>query len=510
MYDSSSADVVGRRTCTPGTREKILAEMREWADDPNGPKVNWLNGMAGTGKTTLAYSFCAERQLKSRLGASFFFSRTDAESRDVSKIVPTIAHQLARLLPVYREALIRQMDEDKEIGARRVERQFEKLIRDPLREVMASVPEGIVITIDALDECDRRDGVQDILNVLFRHATDLPIKFLVTCRPEPELFDTLRSKDEHYRTVLHLHDIEASFVQADITIFLEDELVSLSLPQEKLEQLAQQAATLFIYAATAVRYILPKGRPVNSHQRLEDLLSMRSVTETNKHAAINSLYTAVLNAPFSDDVLNPGEKRNIRLVLDTVVCAREPMSATTMAKLVGLDNERDLIYALHHLRSVLHISKRTGLISTFHASFPDFMLSHERSKELWCDAAKHNRHLALCCFSTMKRLLHFNICGLESSSILDEHIPGLKQKVEEIVSAELLYACRYWGAHLESTNGSDNVQSTLEDFLSTQLLFWMEVLNLRKSIGVGARMLSQVHGWLQVSLPISQPSQAGY
>src|ERR1700722_6941464 len=157
MYDSSYSDVIGRRKCTPNTRTAILEELRQWADSPDGPKVYWLNGMAGTGKTTLAYSFCGDMQLARRLGASFFCPRTDPESRDVSRIVPTIAHQLARLLPAYREGLIRQIEEDKDISARTTEVQFQKLVRDPLRATKASTPAGVVIVIDALDECNERN-----------------------------------------------------------------------------------------------------------------------------------------------------------------------------------------------------------------------------------------------------------------------------------------------------------------------------------------------------------------
>lgn len=503
MYDSKLSSVVGRRKCTPGTREAILAGMREWADDLEGPKVYWLNGIAGTGKTTLAYSFCAEMQLAGRLGASFFCSRADTDSRDVSRIVPTIAHQLARLLPDYREVLIRRIGEDKDIVERTAESQFEKLIRDPLRETMASVPAGVVVTIDALDECDRRDGAQNILDVLFLHARDLPIKFFVTCRPEPGLYDALHSKDERHRSVLHLHDIEASFVQADIRIYLEAELGEIKLPHEKLGQLAEQAGTLFIYAATAVRYIYPKNRRVNFHQRLDEVLSVGSKARTNKHKGIDDLYSAVLAAPFADEDLDPTEKDNIRLVLDTVVCAREPMSVPTMTKLLGLDDEQIIVLALQHLRSVLHFSDDKGLISTFHASFPDFMLSRERSGDYCCNAADHNRYLTMRCFNTMQRLLRFNICNLESSFVLDEDVPNLAEKIDDAISPELLYACRYWGDHLGLVQALDNVRSALEEFLENRLLFWMEVMNLSKYISAGAHILTQAHRWLQVRLFIS-------
>lgn len=497
MHDSSLSDVVGRRTCTLGTRETVLAGMREWVDDLDGPKVYWLDGMAGTGKTTLAYSFCTEMQLAGRLGASFFCSRANQDSKDVSRIVPTIAYQLAGLLPSYREVLVQQIGKDKDIGERKTETQFEKLIRHPLLETKASVPKGVVVTIDALDECDRRHGAQDILNVLFQHAGNLPIKFLVTCRPEPGLFDILRQKAD-FRSVLHLHHIETSLVQADIKTYLEEELGAISLSREKLEQLAEQAGTLFIYAATAVRYIYPKNRQVNFTQRLEQLLSIASKSKTNKNMEIDELYAAVLATSFNDKKLDPEEKHNIRLVLDTAICAGEPISIAAMAGLLDL-GEMDITCALQHLRSVLYVSQDTNLISTLHASFPDFMLDHDRSGDIWCDAVKHHYRLCQRCFTTMQHMLRFNICELGSSFSLDENVPGLAKKINEAISPELLYACRNWGHHLGSVPAPDDFHSALEEFLSNQLLFWMEILNLNRCIDIGVGGLRRVLAWSQVS-----------
>lgn len=506
MYNSSLSDTVGRRMCTPGTREAILTELREWVNNSGGPKVYWMNGMAGTGKTTLAYSFCAEMQLAGRIGASFFCSRADADSQNVSRIVPTIAHQLARLLPEYREALIRRVGLDQDISVRKIETQFEKLIRDPLLEVRDSVPRGVVITIDALDECSERNGAQTILNVLFRHAQDLPVKFFVTCRPEPGLFDILGSANERQRSVLHLHDIGASFVQADIMTYLQAELPT--IPREKLGRLAEQAGSLFIYAATAVRYIQPNGQGANLHRPIEDVLSIASGADTDVHKHIDGLYTAVLAVPFADKELSRREKKNIRLVLDTVVCAKEPMSVTTMAKLLELDDEQDISSALQHLRSVLHVSDSTGLISTLHASFPDFMRNRDRSAVLCSNVMKHDQHLALRCFGTMKRLLRFNICGLESSFVLDKDVPDLAEKISEGIPPELFYACRYWENHLGPTEHGDETCSALVGFLLYRLLFWMEVMNLRNCIGVGAEMLHRAYSWLQVSFTTSETSQS--
>ncbi|KAF8670679.1 WD40 repeat-like protein, partial [Rhizoctonia solani] len=56
-YDSALSETVGRRICTEGTRTKVLSDLVEWVHDKNAPAIYWMNGMAGTGKTTIAYSF---------------------------------------------------------------------------------------------------------------------------------------------------------------------------------------------------------------------------------------------------------------------------------------------------------------------------------------------------------------------------------------------------------------------------------------------------------------------
>ncbi|GAB1525939.1 hypothetical protein RhiTH_009105 [Rhizoctonia solani] len=56
-YDSSLSTYINRRTCSQDTRTQVLAELAEWANSPDAPPVFWMNGMAGTGKTTIACTF---------------------------------------------------------------------------------------------------------------------------------------------------------------------------------------------------------------------------------------------------------------------------------------------------------------------------------------------------------------------------------------------------------------------------------------------------------------------
>lgn len=54
-------DNPARRPCTDGTRVDIIAEIMAWIkekDHTKVPLVYWLTGLAGLGKTTIAYTIC--------------------------------------------------------------------------------------------------------------------------------------------------------------------------------------------------------------------------------------------------------------------------------------------------------------------------------------------------------------------------------------------------------------------------------------------------------------------
>jgi hypothetical protein len=148
---------------------------------------------------------------------------------------------------------------------------------------------------------------------------------------------------------------------------------------------------------------------------------------------------------------------------------------------------------------VLRVPESGGVVSTLHASFPDYMLNRERSGEFFCDLEVHNEILAHRCLNTMADSLRFNICNLESSYIFDEDVLDLPARITESISPQLFYACRYWCDHVEHAGASDELPLFIEDFLSQRLLFWMEVLNVKQHISTGGLILLHVYNWLKVS-----------
>ncbi|KAB5587950.1 hypothetical protein CTheo_8608 [Ceratobasidium theobromae] len=474
-YDSELSTDINRRTCTEHTRTTVLSELNDWSYDPNAADVYFMSGMAGTGKTTIACSFSKALEERKQLAASFFCTRNSPECRRASRIIPTIAYQLARYSMSFRSALCEILGNDPDIGLTNISKQFECLLKEPLVKIGGALSDNLVVVIDALDECDDQNGVGIFLDMIFRFGQDLPLRFFVTSRPEPMVYNKMASQGQDSRAILHLHEIEKSLVQADIELYLEEELKFMSPTSAQIEQLARRSGNLFIYAATLVRYIRPGKHPVDPRKRLESILAIADESSHKKrYAEIDVLYRAVLEAVLDEDGLEDGEAEVLRLVLWTVVCAQEPINIETISELAGIIDTDQAMAALKSLRSVVHFSESSGLASTLHASFLDFMFSEERSGSFFCDPTMHNQLLSRQCFSAMKNRLRFNICGLESSFLADSDVENLQDRIKKKIPPILSYACRYWCDHLRLTIALDDLSYVLDEFLSDRLLFWME------------------------------------
>ncbi|CAE6444965.1 unnamed protein product [Rhizoctonia solani] len=493
-YNSTLAAEINRRTCTENTRVAVLNALDSWSKDSSTTSVYWMSGMAGTGKTTIAATLSDTLFKRKQLGASFFCTRTSPECSSIDRVVPTLAYQLARYSRPFQAVLGRVLENDPDIGTRAISLQFERLIREPLLEIRNTVPNNTIIIIDALDECKDHGGVKTLLDALFQHAPSLPVKFFFTSRPEPDIREEVLKQQEGKRDVFYLHDIEQSIVQADIELYLREELAFMSPAEYQIKHLAQLAGNLFIYAATVIRYIRPGKKLADPQSRLELVLSTRSNSK-KQYAELDTLYTTILNAALDEDVLEPTEMEYARNVLWTSVCAREPISMETLADIVEMD-QGGVLAVLQSFLSVLHLYEKEGRVSILHASFPDFMFNPERSGIHFCDQKVYGQRLTVRCFAIMKAQLRFNIFGLESSFLPDASVPGVEERVSTLISPSLFYACRYWGDHIIPTAPSPPLVAAIEEFLSSRLLFWMEVLNMTKTMITGIMELQSARLWL--------------
>ncbi|CCO37843.1 hypothetical protein BN14_12003 [Rhizoctonia solani AG-1 IB] len=169
-YNSKLSASTNRRTCTEGTRTQVLSELKDWVLGVGPHAVYWMSGMAGTGKTTIACTFATWLEQEELLAASFFCTRTSADCRDVTRIIPTVAYQLARYSIPFQSALCEVIGKDPDIGSKDIKTQFKRLLIGPLQKVKNDILNKVVVVIDALDECDDQTGVGTILDMLFKNV----------------------------------------------------------------------------------------------------------------------------------------------------------------------------------------------------------------------------------------------------------------------------------------------------------------------------------------------------
>jgi hypothetical protein len=271
-----------------------------------------MNGMAGTGKTTIAYSFCEQLQENGLLGSNFFCSRTLPECSDIQYIIPTAARQLARSCPQFASALLEVLGADFRLPSLR--NQLKRLLSDPFKHISEPVTDTLIVVIDALDECSNETSeirlfLEQICNY-FSTGT-IPLKVFVTSRPEDVISGTitpLKPSSPSEWAVVHIHDIEQSLVQADIKVYVEDKLTEIAKtrrleggwpPSTEVDVVVGNADKLFIYAATVIRYV--KGDSGNPRRRLSELASTSRVGKGNPHTSrlstelIDELYRSISN-----------------------------------------------------------------------------------------------------------------------------------------------------------------------------------------------------------------------
>ncbi|GAB1524341.1 hypothetical protein RhiTH_007494, partial [Rhizoctonia solani] len=498
VYNSAEAVDIKRGACTEGTREAQIKLLLEWADKPSSGRTCWMNGMAGTGKTTIAYTVCTELKRTNQLGASFFCSRTIPECRRVKHIIPSIAYQLARFSLPFRCALSKALSADIDAHALALNVQYKKLIEDPLAAVKDCLPSDLIVVIDALDECDNEDSVGQILELLMPAAHTLPIRFLISSRPEKEITRKMAGRlDGHDDARLVLHNLDSGTVRSDIDTYMRKELADVPLTEDQRRRIADRCGVLFIYASTTCRYIRQAHEMNTLHSALGVIMQSASRSmEYGDEEVIDELYKNILDTAFNKARVNQADRQKMRAVLETAVCAIEPMTKSAIAGVLFLDNDTQVDRLLLPFRSVLNVAQKTGLVTTLHASFPDFMLSQIRSGQYHCPPKLRHTTIAEACLRLIDDAEpEFNICALPSSFLLDDQVKDLAHRVTQSISPGLAYACRYWTTHLTLSEHTNRLTGLVGGFFQSRLLLWMEVINLTKNIRYATSIIQSAEKW---------------
>ncbi len=451
--------------------------------------IYWVNGLAGIGKSTIARTVAEQVNSLALPMASFFFVRHNDALSNGKLFVTSIAFRLAEMFPGFMESVSNVLKADGTLPSKSLDTQFTKLFFQPLQSL--ALNQSLVLVVDALDECDPKDA-QTILNNVVSHCARIPVlRILIMSRPENHITSVFNRANNVEKVVLH--DIESDVVAQDIQHYLECQLKSireqdefLTIPPSwpspvDLKALVDKAGRLFIWAATALKFI-GDTHILNPEGQLQIILN-RSVSSQRPYAELDELYHMVLSKGLS----NPDCLLDFRLVLATVVLLRNPMSLQTLSKFLQIPNIRNLLV---HIQSIIPLPQDPEeVVEIYHPSFPDFITDSSR------------------CHDDRFRV---DVAGCERQMSLHSSIANITTKLTPVVGLEVQYACQFWASHMGKVELVDEeLCLALEKFTGVgmgagkgYLLKWVMVMSMMGSVHDAIRGLEGLLPWL-VSIELS-------
>jgi len=490
-----------------GTRVQILRAIDNWIKDPKAPQIFWLTGLAGTGKSAIAWSIClrATKDTKIIFGGSFFCSRStgSAGQRDVRCVVPTLAQLLARQSKKFSKALAAELARNPDVLHKQIGAQVEQLLYKPLLALKGSrMP--IVFVIDALDECGGQPGtngpaddaesrrtISDMLEALVdfsRAEIKLPVKFLVTSRPETHIRDTPVS-DTKFSTILRLHTVSKEQVTADIRLYVATRLSS--SPQlrarftaDDADMLAHLCDGLFIVATTALQYALGAGIDAAAMRFKTLLNTSRDGLSTSASAPLDQMYALILSGTTMVVEPETNELAEKLQLLAAILCARMPLSVTMLADLLEFPDDQ-LRASMSDLHAIVHVpddDSECGL-RTVHASFGDYLYGRAASS-IRISVSLGHQILARGC---LRRFAQADLCFNVSQS--QSSFKPNPRDVSSGIALSLIYACLQWAHHIDSVSNRLEFEEDVGQVFRSKFLFWLEVLSITGKVGLAPGLL---------------------
>lgn len=466
----------GYTECAPGTRMNVLSELTEWAINREGTPFFLLSGSTGTGKSTVAQTFCKRLGAYGIEVASFFCSHTaGTERNDAQRIVPTLAYQIADRVQGFLMALCRVLELPDAVD-QPIPEQFQRLLWDPLDETTYSMEawedaSSLVVVIDGLDECSDTTATEAFIRSLILRADEgiaSRLRFVIVNRLEPHISGIIDEAKRHFH-VLDLDEVPTSRVNSDMREYLKVGLADVCkrtgwhsrwYTEDDVDVIASKANGLFIYTATALRYLEGSGYPPN--ERLQDILR-------TKTASVFDLYAQILGK------LEPEPKDMILFVLAHLPT---PFPLSDIAKILSLSVKAVLdCLKLLSCFVIVHEGEDLQPVYLLHASFKEFLLDHWQA-----NSGFFHRDLLLRCLEILNQNLRKGILGDQ----VDRHTEkdDLASDISIMISPVLHYAATHWITHMfEWFSRSDyepgaltTVTESLSNFVQNHVLHWVECL----------------------------------
>ncbi|KAL4263339.1 NACHT domain-containing protein [Pleurotus pulmonarius] len=533
------------KSCAHGTREAIRTCIQEWAILPGDRRALLLYGVAGKGKSAIIHTVSralgtVDQQQLSLANVSFFAFNQSVANRSIDKLVLTWAWGLALHDPHYLRYLCNLKIEH--IKGSTLNNQVKALLIEGLRHADSRRP--IVFVIDALDECPELRSLLDLLDEIFSSSSNLPqhCRFLFTCRPNADIFAKLDRPSLIARIAL---DDEQWPTVEDIRIFVQEKLGKWPDVADLADRVTDAAEGLF-QCASLLCNELTTGSQVHRKRFIKKFKAgdfntlygtYKQVLEEYIDPQDNLQLKAFKHLMASIFLVRSPQHRDTLLPLAAATLSRERQSASEPCEqwsaLESGEEQSVLESILPLLGSLLSgstFNDTKGPVLPLHTSFRDYLVEQgkvpgegeakvPKGHDFLVDIGPcHQELLALACLDITNAQLKFNMCGFDTSYMLNSEIKGFQERAEKL-DPKLKYACQCAAYHLDKSLGVLDKGSTptyshksqpevlnclrvaLLFFLKNQFLYWLEVHSFMESWQDGpGGMLPHFQKWASVSV----------
>ncbi|KXN88397.1 hypothetical protein AN958_07379 [Leucoagaricus sp. SymC.cos] len=391
-FDSSARDPPPR--CHPGTRLSTIEKTRQFCSlaDPK-KRILWMVGPAGVGKSAIMQSVA---ETSPNLGASLFLSVNGRN--DPTKIMSTLAYQLAIRQREYKPYLRQMITDDPAIVNKSMGAQFHLFFVEPfVKHALYKEQLSLIVSIDGLDECEGSAAQCQLLELISRFTIEhpsTPILWVIASRPEPHISGFFDSLAPIYDKIELSVSSDESI--ADVEKYLRNSLSEIQskypalrlLPQwpteEQILNIVAAASGLFAYATTAIRFIDDPeyGSP---ESQLELLLEVIHHTRPLNDAGDDDLDPMAQLDALYERIISRIPKRvlpkTLGLLSVTGILDGYPGGHSSLRwGAECLCMPANIAYGtLHHLHSVLRIplpqdtGTADGFLEVHHKSFREFL-----------------------------------------------------------------------------------------------------------------------------------------
>ena len=488
--------------CDPGTRLEVIAQIEQCLNGSDErAAICWLSGPAGYGKSAVAQTIAERYDKEGCLLGCFFFLRGAGERSHISRLIPTLAHQVSLSVPAIQPLLEKALREEPALLGPSVSlaHQFRKLIIEsihsiPSKSIHSTTSKSIrsttskapilkvfshlmkqkqkqmpdqeeqhkqkIFVIDALDECNEKAEMAAFIDVLlnaFSERSYLPFRILLTSRVE----EHIRKKFVHAeaRFLYHL-DLGNFDARSDIQVYFEREFARIldencqmmqRIPKpwplaKDFTELLDKAGSSFAFAMTFIQFIGGNSMP---HKALQQLLESGADD-------LDPLYKQVLSSASGTAVLHE--------ILGTIMILEDNKSIPFLSSLLNLQHE-EVIHELSGVQSIIKIPGHDDEpIILYHTSLRDFLTLKSRSKQYFIDPPLQHLHLAMHC---LKHLAEYF-----SKHFFEGDVAN--------------YACFNWPHHIllgfqkQALNLDEKIMTSLvtliENFLTFQAKAWYNTM----------------------------------